>query len=125
MAGGRAGHDLAVRAAFASNLTGANVPEEIVYPNCRVDRSNEPLDGRNRYVLRFEKDAMPPVSVFWNLSMYDEKELFIVNDFGRYSIGSTTEGLKTADDGSITIQIQSAGLRIRRTGCRRRRVRST
>ena len=49
---------------------------------------------------------MPPVSVFWNMGMYDEGELFVENEFGRYSIGSTTDGLKTADDGSITILIQ-------------------
>jgi hypothetical protein len=28
-----------------------------------------------------------------------QDQLFIENDFGRYSIGSTTEGLKTALDG--------------------------
>ena len=38
--------------------------------------------------------------------MYDEKEFFIENDFKRYSIGSTTDGLKTDADGSITIYIQ-------------------
>jgi hypothetical protein len=40
------------------------------------------------------------------MSMYDQDQLFIENDFGRYSIGSTTEGLKTAPDGSITVLIQ-------------------
>jgi len=39
--------------------------------------------------------------------MYDEKQFFIENDFGRYSIGSTTDGLKTDKDGSITIHIQN------------------
>ncbi len=46
------------------------------------------------------------MSVFWNMSMYDEKEFFIENDFKRYSIGSTTDGLKTDADGSVTIYIQ-------------------
>jgi hypothetical protein len=46
------------------------------------------------------------VSVFWNLNMYDEKEFFIENDFKRYSIGSTTDGLKKGSDGSVTIHIQ-------------------
>jgi hypothetical protein len=32
--------------------------------------------------------------------------LFVENDFGRYSIGSTTDGLKKAADGSLTILIQ-------------------
>lgn len=106
MAGGRAGHDLALRAALASNLLGANVAEQMLYPNNRVDDQGQPLSGKNTYILHFPKDALPPVSVFWNLAMYDEKEFFIENDFKRYTIGSTTDGLKTADDGSITIFIQ-------------------
>ena len=57
-------------------------------------------------MLRFENDQIPPVSVFCNLAMYDDKEFFIENDFKRYTIGSTTDGLKTEADGSITIYIQ-------------------
>ena len=38
--------------------------------------------------------------------MYDDKQFFIENDFKRYSIGSTTDGLKAEADGSITIYIQ-------------------
>jgi hypothetical protein len=57
--------------------------------------------------LHSDKDTLPPVSVFWNLNMFDEKEFFIENDFKRYSIGSTTDGLKTNPDGSITILIQN------------------
>ena len=31
---------------------------------------------------------------------------FVENDFGRYSIGSTTDGLKDNADGSLTVYIQ-------------------
>ena len=106
MGGGRAGFNYPVRAAFSANLTGANVPEEILYPNTRVDDKGEPLSAANKYVLHFDKDKTPPVSVFWNMSMYDDKEFFIENDFKRYSIGSTTDGLKKNVDGSIDIYIQ-------------------
>ena len=106
MGGGRAGYDLALRAAFATHLLGANVPEQLFYPNTRVDDRNQPLSGANKYVLRFDKGKLPPVSVFWNMSMYDDKEFFIENAFKRYSIGSTTDGLKADADGSITIYIQ-------------------
>jgi hypothetical protein len=88
MGGGRAGYDLALRAAFASHLLGANVPEQLFYPNARVDEQNQPLSGANKYVLRFDK------------------EFFVENDFKRYSIASTTDGLKSDADGSITIYIQ-------------------
>lgn len=107
MGGGRAGFNYAIRAAFAANLTGANVPEEILYPNTRVDDKGADLSGANKYILHFDADKLPPVSVFWNMSMYDEKEFFIENDFKRYSIGSTTDGLKKNPDGSITILIQN------------------
>ena len=103
---GRAAHDFALRAAFAKYILGANVPEELVYPNVAVDGDGDPLTGENRYQLRFAPDQIPPVSVFWNMSMYDQDQLFIENDFGRYSIGSTTEGLTTARDGSLAILIQ-------------------
>ncbi|MES1180384.1 MAG: DUF1214 domain-containing protein, partial [Verrucomicrobiota bacterium] len=106
MGGGRAGYDLALRAALASNLIGANVPEQMLYPNNRVDDRGQSFSGANKYELHFSKDELPPVSVFWNLAMYDDKEFFIENDFKRYSIGSTTDGLKKDDDGSITIYIQ-------------------
>ena len=72
--------------------------EELFYPNTRVDGQNRPLSGASKYVLRFENDQIPPVSVFCNLAMYDDKEFFIENDFKRYTIGSTTDELKTDAD---------------------------
>ena len=33
--------------------------------------------------------------------------LFVENDFGRYSIGGTTDGLKENSDGSLTLHIQN------------------
>ena len=38
--------------------------------------------------------------------MYTADVLFVENDFGRVSIGSTTDGLKPAADGSLKILIQ-------------------
>jgi hypothetical protein len=45
-----------MRAAFATHLLGANVAEQLFYPNVRVDAESRPLTGTNKYVLRFEKD---------------------------------------------------------------------
>jgi hypothetical protein len=108
LAGGRAGHDLALRAALAKNELGAQLSDQVIYPNCTVDDKNQPLDGTNKYVLHFEKGKQPAVSVFWNLAMYASDMLFVENDFGRYSIGSTTDGLKENPDGSLTLYIQNA-----------------
>ena len=106
MAAGRAGYDFALRAALAKNQLGAQLSDQVIYPNTAVDDQGEPLTGARKYVLHFAKGQLPPVSVFWNLAMYDEDNLFIENEFGRYSIGSTTDGLKSNPDGSLTITIQ-------------------
>ena len=39
--------------------------------------------------------------------MYDAGEFFIPNDFGRYSIGSTADGVTHDEDGSLTVLIQA------------------
>ena len=107
MGGGRAGYDLALRAAFATHLLGANVPEQLFYPNVLVDAENRPSDRRRTSTCCVSgKIILPPVSVFWNTCTDDDKEFFIENDFKRYSIGSTTDGLKTDADGWMTINIE-------------------
>jgi len=103
---GRAGHNWALRAGFVQNVLGANVPEQLVYPNAAVDADGESLVGERSYTLRFAPGALPPASVLWNISMYDEGEFFVHNDFHRYSIGSTTDGLTQDPDGGLTLVIQ-------------------
>ncbi len=105
-AGGRAGHDMALRAALAKYELGAQLSDQVIYPNCTVDADGQPFDGANRYILHFEAGKRPPVAVFWNLAMYGANMLFTENEIGRCSFGSTTHGLKLAEDGSLTILIQ-------------------
>ncbi len=107
MGGGRAGYDITLRAALAKTVLGANVAEESLYPNTVVDADGNKLDGANKYVLHLDKDHIPPVTVFWNLNMFGDDMFFVENDFKRYSIGSTTDGLKYNKDGSIDIYIQN------------------
>jgi hypothetical protein len=80
--------------------------DQVLYPNTSVDEKGEALTGARKYVLHFDVGNLPPVSVFWNMAMYGSDMLFVENDFGRYSIGSTTDGLKPDADGSLTILIQ-------------------
>ncbi|WP_307952797.1 DUF1214 domain-containing protein [Sinorhizobium medicae] len=56
--------------------------------------------------MHFDAGKLPPVSVFWNMAMYGSDMLFVENEFKRYSIGSTTDGLNKDADGSLTILIQ-------------------
>jgi hypothetical protein len=78
---------------------------EAAYPMTYTDADGDQLDGRNRYVLRFDHD--PPVDAFWSITMYDLPGFYLVaNPIGRYSIGDRTPGLRRDPDGSLTIVIQ-------------------
>ena len=78
----------------------------MIYPNTSVDDKGEALTGARKYVLHFDAGKLPLVSVFWNMAMYGSDTLFVENDLGRHSFGSTTDGLKRNPDGSLTILIQ-------------------
>jgi len=106
LAGGRAGYDPGLRAALAKYEVGAQLSDQVIYPNTSVDDKSEQLTGARKYVLRFDAGKLPPVATFWNLAMYGSDMLFVENDFDRYSFGSTTDGLKKDTDGSLTILIQ-------------------
>ena len=105
-AGGRAGYDPGLRAALTKYEVGAQLSDQVIYPNTSVDDRGEALTGERNYALHFDAGQLPAVSVFWNLAMYGPDRLFVKNDFGRFSIGSTTDGLKPDADGSLTLLIQ-------------------
>ena len=69
------------------------------------DDQGELFDGsKHNYSLRFAEDQIPPVKFFWSWTMYSLPNRWLVdNPIDRYSIGSPTPGLKTADDGSIKL----------------------
>jgi hypothetical protein len=85
-----------------------NDPVEAYYPGVYADREGHPLDAsKQKYMLRFEAENMPPVGAFWSTTMYDlEKRLMVANPINRYSIGDRTSGLQYGDDGSLEIYIQ-------------------
>jgi hypothetical protein len=79
---------------------------EANYAFAWTDADGQPLDGANRYELRLEEP--PAVDAFWSLTMYDVPDFYLVaNPIDRYSIGDRTPGLRTADDGSVTISMQT------------------
>ncbi len=78
---------------------------EAAYAMTWDDGDGNPLDGNQRYRLRFA--ATPPVGAFWSVTMYDLPEFFLVaNPIDRYSIGDRTPGLVHGDDGSLTVVMQ-------------------
>lgn len=81
-------------------------PKEIsTYDVAFFDGTGAPLDGNNRYVLRF--NPPPPVNAFWSVTMYSaENQLFVPNPVNRYSFGDRTKGTVYGEDGSIEISLQ-------------------
>lgn len=86
----------------------ANVPEEVIYPSVLQDMNGEFLNGKNNYVIHFEKDQLPKVNQFWSLRMhvFETGSLFD-NNLNRYSIEENTKGIIFGKDGSLTIYIQN------------------
>lgn len=107
---GNYGKDYSFRATIALIGLGALEPVEAVYLTARTDKDGKPLTAGNRYRLRFEKGALPPVEAFWSLSMYevmtDQRAFFVANPIHRYAIGDRTKGLKYNSDGSLEIYMQ-------------------
>lgn len=104
--GGQYGFDYLSRASINLRAAGLNVPERALYPNRYTDSNNNQLSGQNEYKMVMPADA--PAEAFWSLTMYDAKDLFMVeNEIDRYSISSNRkEELKYASDGSLPICIQ-------------------
>ncbi|WP_395396448.1 DUF1254 domain-containing protein (plasmid) [Novosphingobium sp. BL-8A] len=86
-----------------------NPKEESIYPSYFVDRDGKPLDGNNRYTLRFAPGQLPPVGAFWSVTMYELPSILLVrNPINRYSINSTRlPELKKDADGGLTLYLQN------------------
>lgn len=99
------GTDYTLRALTAKLGLGANKAEDAIYPGTYTDKDGAPLDGRNDYVLHFNKDELPPVRGFWSLTAYDEVRALIENSYDRFAVGDRS-GLTYNDDGSLTLYLQ-------------------
>lgn len=84
--------------------------EEAEYFSTYEDGDAKLLDGKNRYILHFDKDEIPPTlkNGFWSITMYGSDFQLVKNKINRFSIGDRTPGLKKNDDGSLDIFIQNA-----------------
>ena len=82
-----------------------NVAQQSSYFSLPVDADGNPFEGgKHNYTLTMSKDQIPPVKYFWSITMYKLPQRWLVeNPIKRYSIGSSTPGLKTGKDGSITL----------------------
>ena len=99
------GTDYFMRALVTAIGLGANRPQDAVYPTSLKAADGDAYDGAGKYVMRFAKGQMPPVSGFWSVTMYDSNYFFVANPINRYSI-SARQKLKPNPDGSVNLYIQ-------------------
>jgi hypothetical protein len=99
------GTDYLMRALVTAIGLGANRPQDAVYPTSLKDAEGRKYSGENKYVMRFPKGQLPPVSGFWSLTMYNSAYFFVENPINRYSI-SARQPLKSNPDGSTDLYIQ-------------------
>ena len=85
-----------------------NDKEEAANFSAFVDEEGHDLDATEQdYIIRFDRDQLPPVNAFWSITMYRPPEILLVeNPINRYSIGDRTPTLKYGSDGSLEIYLQ-------------------
>jgi hypothetical protein len=106
---GAYGDDYLLRATSAASGIGASLPAEIATSETIADSDGRQLDGRNDYRIRFEADRLPPNDAFWSIAAYAaESRLLLSTHTGRYSIGSSTQGLAREPSGALEIFVSSA-----------------
>ena len=95
-------------AAAVMGIWGASA-EEAIYPGYYVDSENEPLNGTNKYTLRFEPGQLPPVNSFWSLTMYElPASLLVENPLNRYLLNSPMmDDFVFDEDGGLTLYFQN------------------
>jgi hypothetical protein len=94
------------RAIVAQAGLGANLPEDAIYPINLADEAGKPLDGANKYILHFEKNAMPPANAFWSVTLYDPEGFQVANSLNRFAVSSWMP-FKYNADGSLDLYFQN------------------
>ena len=94
------------RAIVAQLGLGANLPEDAIYPLSLGDESGRPLEGTDRYTLRFEAGALPPAEAFWSVTLYDAEGFQVANPLNRFALSSWMP-LQPDPDGSLTLYVQN------------------
>lgn len=92
------------RAIIANEGLGANLPEDAIYPLNLFDQEKRPLSGKYRYVIHFDKDALPPVNAFWSVTLYDPEGYQVANSLNRFALSSWMP-FNFNEDGSLDLYI--------------------
>jgi hypothetical protein len=78
--------------------------KEAVYPPVTTE-DGKPMNAQHDYVIRMNKDQMPPARAFWSMTLYDSANgFFIPNERKKYSVGENA-GMKLDNEGGIEIHV--------------------
>ena len=100
-------NDYLSRAAAAASGIYGNSVEEAIYFGSRKDSAQQPLQGGQRYRLRFAPGQLPPAREFWSITLYDLPDRQLVdNPIQRYCLSSRDALVRDAD-GGVTLYIQA------------------
>ncbi|WP_447744002.1 DUF1254 domain-containing protein [Pseudomonas nicosulfuronedens] len=100
-------NDYLSRAVAAASGIYGNSVEEAIYLGSRLDSAQQPLQGGQRYRLRFALGQLPPAREFWSMTLYDLPDRQLVdNSLQRYCLSSRDPLLRDAD-GGVTLYIQA------------------
>lgn len=98
------GFNYPMRALVSGPYLGGQGQKEAMYPIRYTDSQGQTLNGKNQYEIKMA--SPPPVGAFWSLTLYNaDDKMLVANEIKRYKVGTDTQGLRTAPDGSITIPI--------------------
>ena len=64
---------------------GANLPEDAVYPASLHDLDGTPRDGAHAHTLHFAAGALPPVDLFWSITLHDAEGFQVANPLDRFA----------------------------------------
>ncbi len=102
---GTYGTDFALRASTAWTALGANLPEDIVYPEISANAGEQ--GAPRSYRLHFPAGQTPPARAFWSLTAYTAERFLVPNPAGIYSVGHQRPAVPLPD-GSLELAIQAA-----------------
>lgn len=104
----RFGKEYEYRCLVAIAGFGANPVETAVYLKAEEDDSGEKLNAKNKYLLHFMSNSLPPVGEhgFWSVTAYGDDDFLISNPLDRYAI-SNRSSFKLNEDNSLDLILQT------------------
>ena len=105
---GRFGTQYGYRCLVAIAGFGANPIDTAVYLKAGEDDDGEELNAKNKYILHFNADELPPVGEhgFWSVTAYGDDDFLISNPIERYAI-SNRNNFKLNEDNSLDLILQT------------------